>query len=223
MSETHPPAKAATIFLRSNRGMKAFNFFSIVILSSLLALASCTPKGLSRNSEPLKMKPLHLANPASSYCLKKGGKIFFEQDKNGNKHGICGFEDNRQCEEWALFRGNCPAGGLKVTGYDTWDEKYCAIRGGKPFGADCLLPEDINLSEAKLMEYRCDQSKKILIAWNEGTAILLSNQKKTSYQRALSASGSRYTNNERQLWSYRKNVMLSDGSDKSEECVPAND
>ena len=223
MSETHPPAKAAKIFLGSNWGMKAFNFFSIVILSSLLALGGCTPEGLSSNSEPLKMKPLHLANPASSYCLKKGGKIFFEQDKNGNKHGICGFEDNRQCEEWALFRDSCPVGGIKVTGYSSWEEKFCAIRGGKPFGPNCLLPEDINLSKAKLVNYRCSEKKGISIAWSEDTAILFSDQKKLSFRRAISASGARYTNDGRQLWSYRKNVMLSDGSDKSEECIPAND
>ena len=40
------------------------------------------------------------------------------------------FEDNRQCEEWALLRGDCPVGGLKVTGYVTPAARYCAITGG---------------------------------------------------------------------------------------------
>jgi predicted metal-dependent phosphoesterase TrpH len=35
---------------------------------------------------------------------------------DGGEYGICVFEDNRQCEEWALFRGECPAGGRKATG-----------------------------------------------------------------------------------------------------------
>lgn len=45
--------------------------------------------------------------------------------------GVCYFEDNRQCEEWALFRGDCPAGGLKVTGYITEAARFCAITGGE--------------------------------------------------------------------------------------------
>jgi hypothetical protein len=32
---------------------------------------------------------------------------------------VCVFGDNRQCEEWALMRGQCPAGGIRVTGYVT--------------------------------------------------------------------------------------------------------
>ena len=32
---------------------------------------------------------------------------------------MCRFVDNRQCEEWALFRGECPLGGVRVTGYAT--------------------------------------------------------------------------------------------------------
>ena len=40
------------------------------------------------------------------------------------------FEDNRQCEEWALFRGDCKMGGRKITGFDNEAEVYCAINGG---------------------------------------------------------------------------------------------
>ena len=43
---------------------------------------------------------------------------------------MCYFEDNRQCEEWALLRGDCPVGGVKVTGYATPAARYCAITGG---------------------------------------------------------------------------------------------
>ena len=40
------------------------------------------------------------------------------------------FEDNRQCEEWALLNGDCPVGGLKVTGTSHRPAQYCAITGG---------------------------------------------------------------------------------------------
>ena len=49
---------------------------------------------------------------------------------DGGQYGICTFEDNRQCEEWALLRGDCPVGGVKVTGYVTPAATYCAITGG---------------------------------------------------------------------------------------------
>jgi putative hemolysin len=70
-----------------------------------------------------------MANPASQNCIQKGGTLGIKQNKKG-EYGICYFEDNRQCEEWALFRGQCPVGGKKITGYDNDAEIYCAITGG---------------------------------------------------------------------------------------------
>lgn len=71
-----------------------------------------------------------LANPASDHCIATGGEVKIETTGSGGQYGVCLFEDNRQCEEWALLRGACPAGGLKVTGYVTPQARYCAIRGG---------------------------------------------------------------------------------------------
>jgi hypothetical protein len=75
-----------------------------------------------------------LANPASVNCETLNGRLVLEHLKAGDKElgviGVCYFEDNRQCEEWALFRGECPAGGVKVTGYATEAGRYCAITGG---------------------------------------------------------------------------------------------
>ena len=71
-----------------------------------------------------------LANPASVNCDKVGGELQIEKNGAGAEYGVCIFEDNRQCEEWALFRGQCPMGGLRVTGYRTPGARYCVIRGG---------------------------------------------------------------------------------------------
>ena len=60
-----------------------------------------------------------VANPASANCVSKGGKLIIDRRGDGGDYGVCLFEDNRQCEEWALFRGECPVGGIKVTGYVT--------------------------------------------------------------------------------------------------------
>jgi len=54
-----------------------------------------------------------------------------EKTPRGDEYGVCLFEDNRRCEEWALLRGECPAGGLKITGYATAAARYCAITGGR--------------------------------------------------------------------------------------------
>ena len=53
-----------------------------------------------------------------------------KQNKDGWEYGVCIFEDNRQCEEWALMQWNCPVWWIKVTGYENDEQKYCAIRGG---------------------------------------------------------------------------------------------
>lgn len=71
-----------------------------------------------------------IANPASENCVKLGGTVTIETNDTGAQFGVCVFEDNRQCEEWALMRGECPRGGLKVTGYSTPAARYCAITGG---------------------------------------------------------------------------------------------
>lgn len=96
------------------------------ILISVL-LAACRSGGLeSASPEPVAK----IANPASVYCGQSGGELRIEKIGNGSEVGICWFEDGRRCEEWALFRGACPVGGRRVTGYPTPGARYCAIRGG---------------------------------------------------------------------------------------------
>lgn len=72
-----------------------------------------------------------LANPAATNCIAKGGALKTITRTDGNQYSICYFEDNRQCEEWALFRGDCPWGGRKITGYDNDQQIFCAITGGE--------------------------------------------------------------------------------------------
>ncbi|HEX5047311.1 MAG TPA: DUF333 domain-containing protein [Gammaproteobacteria bacterium] len=69
-------------------------------------------------------------NPASQGCIDAGGALQIEKRPGGGEYGVCTFADNRQCEEWALLRGECARGGVKVTGYVTAAARYCAIAGG---------------------------------------------------------------------------------------------
>lgn len=76
-----------------------------------------------------------ISNPASSNCAKVGGILAIQKRGDGAEYGLCTFEDNRGCEEWALLRGDCPVGGRRITGYDTIEQKYCAWSGGQTLAA----------------------------------------------------------------------------------------
>jgi len=79
---------------------------------------------------PTTTEPVRIANPASENCINLGGGLMIQERGDGQQYGVCYFEDNRQCEEWALLRGDCPEGGLKITGYTTPAAQYCVITGG---------------------------------------------------------------------------------------------
>jgi putative hemolysin len=117
--------------------MKNIPVFTIAVLALVLVLlASCqtqTSTPLASEVPPQSEGATQpaIANPASQYCLDQGGTLAIEERGDGGQIGVCYFEDNRQCEEWALMRGECPVGGIKVTGYITPAARYCAITGGE--------------------------------------------------------------------------------------------
>lgn len=99
-----------------------------------------------------------LANPASVNCEKVGGTNKIMTMGNGGQYGLCYFEDNMACEEWALMRGECPVGGIKTTGYDNVQQSYCAWIGGKTLAvanSTCTLPDGKVCSTAALYNGTC--------------------------------------------------------------------
>ena len=52
----------------------------------------------------------NVANPASVFCEKNGGKLISVTDASGGTAGMCVFGDNSQCDEWAYFHGECKPG-----------------------------------------------------------------------------------------------------------------
>ena len=106
--------------------MRYFQFFATMLLM-VLFLQGCS-LGVTQN---ITIEDVQVANPASKNCVDKGGTLTIQKRGDGGEYGLCSFEDNRQCEEWALFRGECPEGGLKITGYVTEAAQYCAITGGE--------------------------------------------------------------------------------------------
>lgn len=70
-------------------------YITIIIL---IFLAGCTA-----TEHTAKM-----ANPASVFCTEKGYKLEIRNTAEGQE-GYCIFSDGTECEEWAYFRGECPA------------------------------------------------------------------------------------------------------------------
>jgi len=105
-------------------------FFWFLLLALVIAGGIWATRLSAPITEVVDEGDVALANPASTYCLEQGGDLEIESRPNGGEFGVCYFMDNHQCEEWAMFRGECPVNGLKVTGYITPAGRFCAITGG---------------------------------------------------------------------------------------------
>ncbi|MCW5733542.1 MAG: DUF333 domain-containing protein [Enhydrobacter sp.] len=129
------------------KGGNAAPMTMALIVLPALWLASCSGA----------LAQAQLANPASERCIQEGGSLQIEQRPDGGQFGVCVFSDNRQCEEWALFRVECPAGGLRVTGYLTPEARYCAITGGRYTESDngCALPGGKTCDASAYFNGRC--------------------------------------------------------------------
>ncbi len=90
-----------------------------------------TPESVQPSAADAPPQIAQRANPASTHCIEVGGRLVIEKLPAGAEFGVCYFEDNHQCEEWALLRGECPVGGRRITGYATQAGRYCAITGGQ--------------------------------------------------------------------------------------------
>lgn len=112
--------------------MKHLNitFMTLAVIAILLGACALPVPPPEPSPEPQPTSAA-IANPASENCIKQGGTLSYVERGDGGQYGLCTFEDNMQCEEWALMRGDCPVGGVKVTGYATPAATYCAITGGE--------------------------------------------------------------------------------------------
>lgn len=100
----------------------------------------------------------NLSNPASEYCIKVGGELQSQTRGDGGEYSLCNFPDNQSCEEWALYKRQCPLGGIKTIGFDTKEEAYCALIGGKTTAepnANCTLPDGKICSNFDLYNGKC--------------------------------------------------------------------
>lgn len=116
-------------FVFWNKGDSAF-----ILENGETTFADCSIEG--KPDKEITTPPVGMANPASTNCVAKGGKLTIQNRPDGGQYGLCYFEDNRACEEWTLFRGDCPVGGMRTTGYDTDAQKFCAWVGGQTYATE---------------------------------------------------------------------------------------
>ena len=106
-------------------------FLKLVLASCIAATVAACASTAPPQPTPTQTSMGQIANPASENCVEQGGTLVIQERSDGGQYGVCVFEDNRQCEEWAMLRGDCPVGGIKITGYVTPAAQYCAITGGE--------------------------------------------------------------------------------------------
>lgn len=101
-----------------------------------------------------------LPNPASAFCVKQGGSLTIQTRGDGGQYGLCNFEDGYACEEWAMMRGECPVGGVRTTGFDTVEQKYCAWSGGSTLAvanATCTFSDGTSCSAQAFYNGTCQR------------------------------------------------------------------
>ncbi len=88
------------------------NLLLCAVAFSLAACAATPPQegaGTEMKTEEKASPPkrIGMPNPASVHCEKVGGKLVL-QTQQGGVTGMCTLPDGTVCEEWALYRGECP-------------------------------------------------------------------------------------------------------------------
>lgn len=99
----------------NKKGMSAAAVISFIAMLALLTIFAYYVETTIVKSKqqpasiaiaPTPTQTQQLANPAAVHCKNLGGKTIIKTRADGSEYGICnihGFE----CEEWALFRGEC--------------------------------------------------------------------------------------------------------------------
>lgn len=71
---------------------------------SAMVIGGCAQPQPAKPAAPM----VGMANPASVYCAKLGGKTLIEETTAGER-GICALPNGTEIDEWELFRRDHPA------------------------------------------------------------------------------------------------------------------
>jgi putative hemolysin len=113
---------------------------SIAIAVGLFVLSACSTKSPQppTPTATATRDTINMANPASAYCKEQGFKLEIRTAQDGSQYGVCMFEDDSECEEWAYYRDECKPGDMDVAPVPTATpagianpaSTYCVEQGG---------------------------------------------------------------------------------------------
>jgi len=111
---------------------------SIAIALGLFILSACSPQTPQPVIATATLDTIDIANPAATYCEEQGIKLDIRTAQDGSQYGVCMFEDNTECEEWAYYRDECKPGDMDVAppptatpaGISNPASTYCVEQGG---------------------------------------------------------------------------------------------
>jgi putative hemolysin len=111
---------------------------SIAIILSLLLLSACSTQTPQPITVTATLDTITIDNPASAYCEEQGFKLEIRTAQDNNQYGVCMFEDNTECEEWAYYRDEYKPGDMDVApaptaapaGIANPASTYCVEQGG---------------------------------------------------------------------------------------------
>ena len=112
--------------------------------------ATATPPATVTVEAPIAPTPTNqavggngqIANPASKNCIDKGGKLDIRTDSSGGQFGVCVFPNGKECEEWALMRGQCSPEGSATPKTNSLTYTNAAYKFSLKFGPDWNLEEN---------------------------------------------------------------------------------
>lgn len=136
----------------------------LLLVSSALNIFQYNKKDYNKISNTPQKVINKIANPASVNCINLGGSLEIKKNGTGDEYGLCNFEDNRACEEWTLFRDECPIGGRRTTGFDTETQRYCAWLGGETFAqenAKCTFKDGSICTDEDLFNGKCSKGDSL--------------------------------------------------------------
>jgi putative hemolysin len=153
---------------------KNIKIISIAIILGLFVLSACsaqTPQPVTATATAAR-DTITIANPASAYCEEQGFKMETRTAQDGSQYGVCMFEDDTECEEWAYYRGECKPGDMDVAPAPTGTpvsianpaSAYCVEQGGtseirtaedgSQFGV-CVFPDGSECEEWAFFRGEC--------------------------------------------------------------------
>ncbi|NMB66553.1 DUF333 domain-containing protein [Candidatus Woesearchaeota archaeon] len=92
--------------MKKSKNILKFILIALSILFIILLIIYLINFIKPSNNNLKKNVQAQISNPASTNCIDIGGELEIRTDENGGQYGVC-IKNGKECEEWALFRGEC--------------------------------------------------------------------------------------------------------------------